>query len=251
MRPPIPTKKKPKDWLEQLIADNKARERRQQQFDKSPAEQVSLADKLWPDNVQKTDSPTKPIRKIKSWEGNNRHSQPPQSAVKKWPEFLFTDTDKPALVFDGKNLHWVGRPHGHKTYPGVSGRRDYQSPEYQGTVDKGPIPEGVWKAKQSRYQNINDDTGLGRLFNSLGRGRWPGDEKAWGEHRVWLEPQTGTDTKGRTGFSIHGGIIAGSAGCIDLTKCMPDFATGFRTYGDDLDLHVLYPPPKDSNKKND
>jgi hypothetical protein len=33
---------------------------------------------------------------------------------------------------------------------------------------------------------------------------------------VFLNPLPGTDTRGRSGFSIHGGAKPGSAGCIDL-----------------------------------
>ncbi len=238
-----------KKWLQRLVADYNARQGRQMRFEESSTAQVSPADKFWPDKFQTPSSLTKPTGKIKSWEGDRQQSQSLQSDVTITPEFLFTDTDKPTLAFDGTNLHWIGRPHGHKTYPGVSGRTGYQSPEYQGALNKGPIPEGIWKAKQNRYQNINDDTLIGRIKNSLGGGLWPGGEKAWGEHRVWLDPQTDTDTKGRTGFSIHGGAIAGSAGCIDLTKCMPDFASDFKAYGDDLELHVFYPAPKASKKK--
>ena len=45
----------------------------------------------------------------------------------------------------------------------------------------------------------------------------------WGFHRIWLKPVKGTKTYGRNGFTIHGGDTFASAGCIDLSKEMPDF----------------------------
>lgn len=47
---------------------------------------------------------------------------------------------------------------------------------------------------------------------------------AWGRYRFWLKPDVGTQTFGRDNFSIHGESTPGSAGCIDLTSEMDDFA---------------------------
>ena len=47
-------------------------------------------------------------------------------------------------------------------------------------------------------------------------GRWRGDPAAWGTKRVWLRPDANTNTYGRSGFSIHGELTKGSAGCIDI-----------------------------------
>jgi hypothetical protein len=38
----------------------------------------------------------------------------------------------------------------------------------------------------------------------------------WGDWRVPLIPDPGTDTKGRGGFYLHGGRRPGSGGCIDI-----------------------------------
>lgn len=34
--------------------------------------------------------------------------------------------------------------------------------------------------------------------------------------RIWLKPGSDTNTYGRDGFTIHGGVSKGSAGCIDI-----------------------------------
>ncbi len=40
--------------------------------------------------------------------------------------------------------------------------------------------------------------------------------KAWGSYSWSLHPEAGTQTHGRSGFFIHGGLNWGSAGCIDI-----------------------------------
>lgn len=61
-----------------------------------------------------------------------------------------------------------------------------------------------------------------------------------GKHRVWLEPSKETNTFGRYGFSIHGGKEPVSAGCIDLTYSMDEFAKWFESTGKDLIIKVEY-----------
>jgi len=74
----------------------------------------------------------------------------------------------------------------------------------------------------------------------FGRGTWPGNYKSWGNHRVWLYPMEGTNTFGRTLFSLHGGDFLGSAGCVDLARGMETFAPLFRSSEKDLTLTVKY-----------
>ena len=67
-----------------------------------------------------------------------------------------------------------------------------------------------------------------------------GGTDSWGNSRVWLDASKDTNTYGRSGFSIHGGAIPGSAGCIDLTSSMDDFTKWFENNGKDLILYVTY-----------
>jgi hypothetical protein len=145
------------------------------------------------------------------------------------------------LQFDGRVLRWSGSTT--HSWPAVSGKRGYQSKEHQTLKDKGPIPEGRWLVKQSRYQQISLDRimWLERLcLIGIRFGTWPGGVSSWGMHRIWLEPASGTDTLGRSGFSIHGGAEPGSIGCIDLTGNMSAFVQVFRAYGKDVELTVDY-----------
>lgn len=57
--------------------------------------------------------------------------------------------------------------------------------------------------------------GITKTFN-LPFGRWKGSLPAWGTKRVWLRPDDNTNTYGRSGFTIHGGLTKGFAGCIDI-----------------------------------
>ncbi len=91
-----------------------------------------------------------------------------------------------------------------------------------------------------QYQSIWDDPVYNHVAGLAWKGAWPGAEMSWGEERVWLEPADGTETHGRSGFSIHGGWVAESAGCIDLTGAMAGFAERFKNYGRDMRLFVQY-----------
>ena len=60
--------------------------------------------------------------------------------------------------------------------------------------------------------------GWSRLLSEDLGGKWSGSEYLWGNSRVWLEPSKETNTYGRDDFSIHGGWVPGSAGCVDITS---------------------------------
>lgn len=147
-----------------------------------------------------------------------------------------------SLKFDGKKLCWIDYYGANKCWPAVSGRPGYQSKEQQNLIDLGPLPEGKWIVKQSGYQRISPKDAIIGLGGIMGRkvGSWPGSVAAWGAHRIWLQPEEGTPTFDRKGFSIHGGWAAGSAGCIDMTSNIGDFVSMFLEYGKDMELIVEY-----------
>jgi RHS repeat-associated protein len=67
--------------------------------------------------------------------------------------------------------------------------------------NKGPIPPGQYTLNPKEISPTNP---FRRLL---------GD---WGEYRAPLHPNEGTNTRGRSGFFLHGGKTPGSAGCIDV-----------------------------------
>ena len=52
--------------------------------------------------------------------------------------------------------------------------------------------------------------------------------------------QKETNTYGRDGFTIHGGLFPGSAGCIDLTGQISMFISWLESTGKDLVVYVEY-----------
>ena len=161
------------------------------------------------------------------------------------------------MTFDGQNLglYKYGQYDGNRlvngqlqyNLDGQSGGDDYQNRAFQNIPNKGPIPEGTYWANQNQRQDITAfDAVIGTFYpvaQALGfkGGAWKGGPAAWGVRRVWLQPDTKTNTYGRSGFSIHGGLTKGSAGCIDTpwqTKQISNFMDGCQ---DNVPVYVKYP----------
>ncbi len=128
------------------------------------------------------------------------------------------------LQFDGRRLTMNGPIHTGRvdtpslSFAAVSGKPnahgdfDY-SPSRQHVPREGPIPEGTYWLDPDQMEDL--------WLEGLVSGRF---ERAWGSHRITIHPFDATATFGRGGFFIHGGAEAGSAGCIDLTGHMEQFA---------------------------
>jgi hypothetical protein len=137
------------------------------------------------------------------------------------------------LYFDGRTLTMRGAG-GVRVWSGVSGQRadgifDY-SPSRQRIHNEGPIPEGVYWLDPAQLVHLQD-----RFWYFV-------YERGWGTHRITVHPFDTTRTFGRGGFFIHGGTVAGSAGCIDLTSQMEEFARllAATPRGHKVKLHVNY-----------
>lgn len=155
----------------------------------------------------------------------------------------------PYLLFDGAHLTWIEKHNNVTSWPAVSGKKGYQSPDNHAMKSKGPLPEGKWLVKQAEYQKMPDRSWIEEIAAELGRTNWPGGESSWGKNRIWIYPVAGTDVFNRSGFSIHGGDSPGSAGCIDLTNHMSDFIKKYLQHGDDMILEVSYGKESASNKQ--
>ena len=142
--------------------------------------------------------------------------------------------------FDGKTLTIYQDNKPIMSWEAVSGKKGFQSAKYQNLKSTGPIPEGTYVARQSDLQFYKDISWGDRQRSSIGFGTWRGGTNSWGNSRVWLEPSRETNALGRGGFSIHGGTEPGSAGCIDLTFSMDNFAKWFENNGQDLLINVEY-----------
>jgi hypothetical protein len=147
------------------------------------------------------------------------------------------------IRFDGSYFYYTDNNGNFVRIPAISGKIDSQNSQLQDALDKGPLPEGFYDVKQSEYQNLNEITNWDYIEGIFGRGTWPSflsPENSWGNERVWLQPQQGTDTYGRTNFSIHGGWAPESAGCIDLVNNASTFFDFFKSLGSDAVLQVDY-----------
>ncbi|WP_301101441.1 RHS repeat-associated core domain-containing protein [Propionivibrio sp.] len=87
-----------------------------------------------------------------------------------------------------------------ENYPYTSGTGGVTDPS---VANKGPIPSGNYILNPSEIS----PAGFFRKYL---------DPRDWGDYRVPLHPDQGTNTYGRDGFMIHGGKKPGSAGCIDV-----------------------------------
>ena len=124
------------------------------------------------------------------------------------------------------------------SWEATSGRDGYQSKEFQSVASKGPIPEGSYSVNPANTQSIVRDIGM---YSKWEGGCWSrGGKDAWGTIRTWITPMKGTNTYGRSGFSIHGGKVPGSAGCIDLTNNNEKFHNWLKSYGKPVKLNVSY-----------
>ena len=87
------------------------------------------------------------------------------------------------------------------------------------------------------------------ILAPIHKGKFPGGSFAWGYYRVWIENPDIVNVYNyelktlitRSGFSIHGGITPGSAGCIDLYKNANRFFRRLRkSLSDNIRLNVNY-----------
>ena len=150
------------------------------------------------------------------------------------------------MTFDGQNLGLYNNNGQVANLDAMSGQPDYQSAHYQNIARKGPIPEGTYWANQDQRQSLTPKNLALKLGEKLGinsneKSSWSGDPISWGTKRVWLQPDANTNTYGRSGFSIHGGLTKGSAGCIDIpwqTQQLSDYLDNCQ---DSVPVYVKYP----------
>lgn len=95
--------------------------------------------------------------------------------------------------------------------PATSGAIGFMDPELEGIKNKGTIPAGMYYFSPESDVYINNPANIRTFDYDLGG-------VSWGSGKFRLHPAEGTDTKGRSNFTIHGGGSPGSAGCIKITN---------------------------------
>lgn len=157
------------------------------------------------------------------------------------------------LYFNGKQLTYEKDGSARLFWHAESGRRGYQSKQYQHTPYVGPIPEGRYEVRQDRFQSFDEKPKQFRgiedvkqhplakaILGWAGGGSWKGGRDSWGNHRIWLEPSASNNMGERGNMAIHGGTTPGSGGCVDLGNEMDDFAQWYKKHGKNISLDVQY-----------
>jgi peptidoglycan hydrolase-like protein with peptidoglycan-binding domain len=188
-----------------------------------------------------------------------------------------------SLIFNGDELQWVVNGAVIKTWNAVSGltwkntppsdwpkllKRYTTSPEdWSKDKDAGPTPPGQYIVGpiEARGGNTQEVSALAALWGLItGEFSSISDKQkqfqantdysriSWGNYRAPIKPLKNTDTHGRSSFYIHGGSLAGSHGCIDLTDEMGDFAKFFGVWSSStgkktIPLVVNYKTPSENS----
>lgn len=104
----------------------------------------------------------------------------------------------------------------------TSGKDQCQNkPPCESKPYEGPIPRGEYFSDTSEISNPGPIGDIARLLRG---------GRDWGDWRVPIHPLPGTNTFGRKGFFLHGGMFSGSAGCIDA---------GGGLFGDEITDQIL------------
>ena len=150
------------------------------------------------------------------------------------------------MTFNGQNLNLYNNTDQVGSLDAQSGHDDFQSAQYQNVANKGPIPEGTYYANQDQRQSLTPKNIALKLGEKLGldmqqKSGWSGNPISWGTSRVWLQPDANTNTYGRSGFTIHGGLAKGSRGCIDIPWQTGKLNNYLDDCQDSVPVYVKYP----------
>ncbi|OMQ30169.1 DUF2778 domain-containing protein [Ensifer sp. 1H6] len=181
-----------------------------------------------------------------------------------------TDFKKVEMVFNGEELIVYGDGEEIMRYDGDSGRpitvteedaeacgADVDTDTYlndrrfTGIKDKGPIPEGTYTFSPPGIAEFSAgeqwDLLVGGILGDMnvtiqGQSIHSGD---WGAGRVHLNPvavRQGPcgNARGRSAFFLHGGLLRGSSGCIDIQTSFDELAAFLGGYRKPVTLKVEY-----------
>ena len=126
---------------------------------------------------------------------------------------------------------------------------------FVGVENFGPLPEGTYRFSVPAIQRFTLDEQLRLLVtwheSTVQTASGPVSGGDWGSGRVALQP-VGRLREGRfghantrTGFYLHGGIMSGSSGCIDIGSHFSDLADWLQGFSRSVTITVRYehPPP--------
>lgn len=184
-----------------------------------------------------------------------------------------TDFKKVTMVFNGEELIVYGDGEEIMRYDGDSGRPIKITEEdakacgadvdvdtylndkrFTGIKDKGPIPEGTYSFSPPGISQFSTGEQLDLLVGGIvgkknvtvqGQSIHAGD---WGAGRVHLNPVAVREgpcgnAGRRSAFFLHGGLLRGSSGCIDIQTSFDELAAFLDGYKNPVTLKVEYTDP--------
>jgi hypothetical protein len=126
------------------------------------------------------------------------------------------------------------------------------NPRYVGIADNGPIPEGEYRFSATQMSTFTGAEQLEMMLGgsytdpfgaSLHGGDWGAGRVPLTKIRVLPSPFCG-NTSTRSGFFLHGGIMPGSSGCIDIGNSgFNDLVALLQGYRSAVVVRVRYPHP--------
>lgn len=127
----------------------------------------------------------------------------------------------------------------------------YMSPRFRGIKNNGPIPEGTFRFSPPRIREFSTGEQLNLLVSgvfgadrvnldggSVHSGDWGAGRVALRKVRVSNAPCGNTQNRGS--FFLHGGLLAGSSGCIDIGTNFDELAEFLRGYRRPIVVEVQY-----------
>jgi len=220
---------------------------------------------------KKNPSPSSPERRPQT-EGRVQPSQQQPTEAETTRELRATKFHRVRMHFDGRDLIVFGDEKEILRFSGNSGRPVRLSEEHAalcgadvvtdsymndarfvGIENFGPIPEGTYRFAPPSIQRF----GFGQQLRLLTAGIGGSHTKVniegttvsagdWGSGRVALHPVGGLkegpcgNANARSEFFLHGGILAGSSGCIDIGGDFGDLADFLAGFSKNITLSVAY-----------
>jgi hypothetical protein len=179
--------------------------------------------------------------------------------LRNWWNTTTKPSDNSELLFDGSRMYWYSDGKVIRSWKAESGSTFLNTPpkeilkmikgryfmsksdwsiDPKLSKDFGPIPPGEYYLnglQESNADKTNMLIDFVRGFydkimdpkaaeKTIWGANYSVSKASWGYYRCPIVSKSGTKTYGRDAFYVHGGAVAGSHGCIDLTSEMEDFA---------------------------
>jgi hypothetical protein len=168
-------------------------------------------------------------------------------------ELIVTGDGKALFRYDADSGRPIRITEEHARECGADARVDtyLNDPRFTGIKGMGPIPAGVYTFSPPRIEQYSTGEQTELLFSGIigsdkvtvgGRSVHSGD---WGAGRVHLRPvriKPGPcgNVSRRSGFFLHGGLLRGSSGCIDIQTEFDSLAAFLDGYRRNVTLTVDY-----------